>query len=39
MGHVASEEPGSEFMVSWLKEKVKGVAATHVPAGNSLLFL
>jgi putative NIF3 family GTP cyclohydrolase 1 type 2 len=39
MGHVASEEPGSEFMVSWLMEKVKGVVATHVPAGNSLLFL
>jgi putative NIF3 family GTP cyclohydrolase 1 type 2 len=38
LGHVASEEPGSEFLATWLKEKVKGVTTTHVPAGNSLLF-
>jgi putative NIF3 family GTP cyclohydrolase 1 type 2 len=39
LGHVASEEPGSAFMASWIKEKIKGVSATHVPAGNSLKFL
>lgn len=39
LGHVASEEPGSAFMASWLKEKVKGVTATHIPAENSLMFL
>jgi putative NIF3 family GTP cyclohydrolase 1 type 2 len=38
LGHVASEEPGSIFLASWLKEKVKGVSTTHVPAGNSLMF-
>jgi putative NIF3 family GTP cyclohydrolase 1 type 2 len=37
LGHIASEEPGSEFLASWLKENVKGVAVTHVPAGNSLM--
>ncbi len=37
LGHVASEEPGSEFMAAWINEKVKGVFATHVPAGNSLM--
>jgi putative NIF3 family GTP cyclohydrolase 1 type 2 len=39
LGHVASEEPGSEFLASWCKEKIKGVTTTHVPAGHSLAFL
>jgi putative NIF3 family GTP cyclohydrolase 1 type 2 len=39
LGHIASEEPGSEFMLNWLKEKVPGVKATHVPCGNSLSFM
>ena len=39
LGHIASEEAGSEYMVSWLKEKVPGVQVTHVPAKNSLFFL
>jgi len=39
LGHIASEEPGSEFMLNWLKEKVPGVKATHVTSGNSLSFL
>lgn len=38
MGHADSEEPGSEYMVSWLKEKVPGVKATHIPAKNPLSF-
>jgi len=39
LGHIASEEAGSEFMLNWLKEKVPGIKATHVPSGNSLRFL
>jgi putative NIF3 family GTP cyclohydrolase 1 type 2 len=39
LGHIASEEPGSEFMLNWLKEKVPGIKTTHVPSGNSLSFL
>jgi len=39
LGHIASEEPGSEFMLNWLKEKVPGIKATHVPSGNSLRFM
>ncbi len=39
LGHIASEEPGSEFMAKWLKEKVPGVKTTHLPSGNSLSFL
>jgi putative NIF3 family GTP cyclohydrolase 1 type 2 len=39
LGHIASEEPGSEFMLNWLKEKVPGIKAAHVRSGNSLSFL
>lgn len=39
LGHIASEEPGSEFMATWLREHVPGIKTTHVPAGNSLSFL
>jgi putative NIF3 family GTP cyclohydrolase 1 type 2 len=39
LGHIASEEAGSEFMLSWLKEKVPGIKATHVPSANSLSFM
>ena len=39
LGHIASEEPGSEFMLQWLKEKVPSVKATHIYCKNSLSFL
>jgi putative NIF3 family GTP cyclohydrolase 1 type 2 len=39
LGHIASEEAGSEFMLNWLKEKVPGIKATHVPSANSLSFM
>jgi putative NIF3 family GTP cyclohydrolase 1 type 2 len=39
LGHIASEEPGSQYMLNWLKEKVPGVKVTHVPCGNALSFL
>lgn len=39
LGHIASEEPGSEYMANWLKEKVPLVKTTHVPANNALSFL
>ena len=38
LGHIASEEPGSEWMMNWLKHNVPGVPVTHIPAGNSLQF-
>ena len=38
LGHIASEEPGSEWMANWLKKNVPGVPVTHIPAGNSLQF-
>ena len=38
LGHIASEEPGSEWMLNWLQKNVPGVPVTHIPAGNSLQF-
>jgi putative NIF3 family GTP cyclohydrolase 1 type 2 len=39
LGHIASEEAGSEFMLNWLKEKLPGIKSTHVPTANSLSFM
>jgi putative NIF3 family GTP cyclohydrolase 1 type 2 len=39
LGHIASEEPGSEFMLQWLKENIPSIKATHVYCGNSLSFM
>jgi putative NIF3 family GTP cyclohydrolase 1 type 2 len=39
LGHIASEEPGSEFMLEWLKKNVPGVKVSHITSGNSLKFL
>ena len=39
LGHIASEEPGSEFMIKWLKDKFPAIKATHISPGNSLSFI
>jgi len=38
IGHIASEEAGSEFMANWLKQHLTGIKVTHVPSGFSLGF-
>lgn len=38
LGHIASEEAGSEWMKTWLQKNVPGVPVTHIPSGNSLSF-
>ncbi len=38
LGHIASEEPGSEFMANWLNKNVPQIKATHIPAQRSLSF-
>lgn len=38
LGHIASEEPGSIFMIDWLKQHFPKVKAFHVHPGNSLSF-
>jgi putative NIF3 family GTP cyclohydrolase 1 type 2 len=39
LGHIASEEPGSEYMADWLRKKIPSLPVTHIPANNSLAFL
>lgn len=39
LGHSVSEEPGMEWLVSWLEPKVPGVRVTHVPSGEAFRFL
>ncbi len=39
LGHTASEEPGLEWMVGWLKKAVPGMNVKHVPAKNPLSFI
>jgi len=39
MGHIASEEPGSEFMLEWLNKNVPGIKVHHISPGNSLSFI
>jgi putative NIF3 family GTP cyclohydrolase 1 type 2 len=39
LGHIASEDPGSEFMLNWVKTNVPGVTATRIKPGNSLSFM
>lgn len=38
-GHIASEEPGSEYMLDWVRKNVPGIKAWHIPCGNSLSFM
>ncbi|QMU27152.1 Nif3-like dinuclear metal center hexameric protein [Adhaeribacter radiodurans] len=39
LGHAVSEEPGAEWMASWLKAKVPGLKVTHVASRNPLSFM
>lgn len=38
LGHIASEEAGSEFMLKWLKSNFPKIKSIHIPASNSLSF-
>jgi putative NIF3 family GTP cyclohydrolase 1 type 2 len=35
LGHIVSEEPGMEWMLPWLQEKIKGIAITHLPSRDA----
>jgi len=39
VGHIASEDAGSEYMMKWVKKNVPGVKVTRVKPGNSLSFM
>jgi putative NIF3 family GTP cyclohydrolase 1 type 2 len=32
LGHAESEEPGMEWLVSWLQPKIPDIGVTHVPS-------
>lgn len=36
LGHAASEEAGMAWLATWLRERLPGVAVTHVPTGEAL---
>jgi putative NIF3 family GTP cyclohydrolase 1 type 2 len=38
LGHIASEEWGSEFMRDWMKKNFPAIKTTHISPGNSLKF-
>ncbi len=38
VGHALSEEPGMAYLVEWLRERIPGVAVTHVPTGDPFRF-
>ena len=39
LGHIASEDAGSEFMLKWIQKNVPSVKVTRVKPGNSLSFM
>lgn len=39
LGHAVSEEPGLEWMISWLQPKLPGIKVVHIPSHNPLSFL
>ena len=39
LGHIASEQAGSEYMATWIKEKFPGIRTTFFPTMPSLKFL
>jgi putative NIF3 family GTP cyclohydrolase 1 type 2 len=38
LGHTASEDAGSEYMVGWLHKNVPDVKVTHIFSGNPFQF-
>jgi putative NIF3 family GTP cyclohydrolase 1 type 2 len=39
LGHAQSEEPGLEWLVSWLKENAPSLGAIHIPSNNPFTFV
>jgi putative NIF3 family GTP cyclohydrolase 1 type 2 len=39
LGHIASEDEGSEFMLKWVRKNLPSVKVTRVKPGNSLSFM
>ncbi len=39
LGHSVSEEPGMDWLVSWLQPKIPGIPVTHIPATDPFQWL
>jgi putative NIF3 family GTP cyclohydrolase 1 type 2 len=39
LGHIASEEWGSQFMLEWMNRDFPAIKTTHISPGNSLKFM
>ena len=39
LGHIASEDEGSEYMLKWVQKNVPGVRVERIKPGNSLKFM
>lgn len=39
LGHEMSEDPGMEWLVTWLKDKVPGLPVTHISSGNPFSYV
>ncbi len=35
LGHIASEEPGLEWLVKWLQPQMPAIRVTHIPSGDA----
>lgn len=39
LGHAPSEEPGMEWVASWLQPKLNGLPVTHLPSGSPFIWI
>lgn len=39
LGHAVSEEPGMQWLMSWLQPKVSGIKVMHIPSPNPFSFM
>jgi hypothetical protein len=35
LGHIVSEEPGLQWLVSWLQPQVPAIKITHIPSNDA----
>lgn len=38
LGHIASEEPGLEWLVKWLQPQIPGIPVTHIPSNDAFTW-
>ena len=38
LGHIASEEPGLEWLVKWLQPQIPGIKVTHIPTNDAFTW-